>query len=77
MTTETRLRIDNILRKCATIYSNLGTKTPFDVGSKDVAKQKEKDLLEQIKDLDEEFYNTVTNSKYYAPKKEEVEEQKS
>mgnify|MGYP003655280769 FL=1 len=77
MTTETRVKIDNILKKCATIYSNLGTKTPSDVGSKDVAKQKEKDLLEQIKDLDEEFYNTVTNSNHYAPQEEEIEKQKS
>jgi len=74
MTTEVRSKIDDILKKCATIYSNLGTKTPSDVGSKDVAKQKEKDLLEQIKDLDEEFYNTVTNSKYDAPQEEEIEE---
>lgn len=72
MTTTVRSKIDIILKKCATIYSNLGTKTPFDVGSKEAAKQKEKDLLEQIKDLDEEFYNTVTNSNHYAPKEEEV-----
>ena len=76
MTTEVRSKIDDILKKCATIYSNLGTKTPSDVGSKDVAKQKEKDLLEQIKDLDEEFYNTVTNSKHYAPKTEEISQLK-
>ena len=74
MTTEVRSKIDDILKKCATIYSNLGTKTPSDVGSKDVAKQKEKDLLEQIKDLDEEFYNTVTNSQHDAPENEEIEE---
>ena len=73
MTTETRLEISIILKQCATIYSNLGTKTPFDVGSKEVAKQKEKDLLEQIKDLDEEFYNTVTNSNYNALKEEEIQ----
>lgn len=75
MTTEVRNKIDTILRQCATIYSNLGTKTPFDVGSKEAAKQKEKDLLEEIKHLDEEFYDTVTNSYYNAFKEEEVKQQ--
>ena len=72
MTQEVRGKIDNILQQCATIYSNLGTKTPFDLGTKQAAKQKENDLLEQIKTLDEEFYNTVTNSKHNAPKIETI-----
>lgn len=72
MTQEVRNKIDHVLQQCATIYSNLGTKTPFDLGTKQAARQKENDLLEQIKDLDEEFYNTVTNSKHYAPKIEEI-----
>ena len=72
MTQEIRSKIDSILQECATIYSNLGTKTPFDLGTKQAAKRKEDDLLEQIKTLDEEFYNIVTNSKHNAPKIEEV-----
>lgn len=72
MTQEVRGKIDHILQQCATIYSNLGTKTPFDLGTKQAARHKESDLLEQIKALDEEFYNTVTNSKHDAPKIEEI-----
>lgn len=72
MKQEVRDKIDYILQQCATIYSNLGTKTPFDLGTKQAARQKESDLLEQIKALDEEFYNTVTNSKHDAPKIEEI-----
>ena len=41
MTQEVRGKIDNILQQCATIYSNLGTKTPFDVGTKQAARHKE------------------------------------
>jgi len=49
--------IDAILARCATIFSNLGTKTDLDLGSKDAARAEERRLLDKIKDLDEEFYN--------------------
>ena len=70
MTQDVRIQIDTILKQCATIFSNLGTRTPFDVGCPEIAKQKEKDLLELIKPLDEEFYNTVTNFNSNASKEE-------
>lgn len=54
---EVRQEIDAILRKCATIFSNLGTKTSLDLGSRDAARTEERRLLDKIKDLDEEFYN--------------------
>lgn len=77
MTQEVRNKIDGILKQCATIFSNLGTKTPLDVGCDKLAKQKEVELLEQIKDLDEEFYNTVTNYHSHANEEEEGQEQES
>ena len=70
MTQDVRIQIDSILQQCATIFSNLGTRTPFDVRCPKIAKQREKDLLELIKPLDEEFYNTVTNFNSDASKEE-------
>lgn len=49
-------KIDVILIECATIFSNLGTGTPFDLKTKDKALQKESELLCKIKEIDEQFY---------------------
>ena len=51
-----RQKIDTILKECATIFSNLGTSTSHDLKSKEAARQKECELLQQIKKLDGEFY---------------------
>ena len=70
-----RQKIDNILSECATIFSNLGTNTPHDVKSKKAAKQKECELLGQIKELDEQFYRDKLSIEktYNADKKEKSE----
>tara|TARA_R110000744_G_scaffold123547_4_gene228818 strand:+ start:956 stop:1186 length:231 start_codon:yes stop_codon:yes gene_type:complete len=55
----TRAKIDKILKECVSIFANVGTKTPLDVGTVAKAKIKERKLLSQIKDLDMEFYKRV------------------
>lgn len=54
-----RDRIDQILQKCATLFSNLGTSTNFDVQNTITAKQTEKQWLKEIQLLDPEFYEKV------------------
>tara|TARA_R110000751_G_scaffold5071_7_gene23868 strand:+ start:1060 stop:1311 length:252 start_codon:yes stop_codon:yes gene_type:complete len=54
--------IDKVLRKCATIYSNLGTNTPFDVGTKEEAKRLEKEYLLEIEAIDPGMYNLLTRT---------------
>jgi len=39
--------------------ANLGTKTPHDVGSREKAKQLEKEWLQEIKDIDPEQYKML------------------
>jgi hypothetical protein len=55
-----KIEIDIILQICASLYSNLGTSTIFDVKEIHIAKQIEKEWLEKIKDLDLEFYQKVS-----------------
>jgi hypothetical protein len=71
----TRQKIDTILKECATIFSNLGTNTSHDLKSREAAKQKECELLEQIKKLDGEFYRDrlSTEKTYSANEKEKSE----
>ena len=38
------------------MFSNLGTKTPLDVGSRVNAKKEERKLLMKIRDLDGDFF---------------------
>lgn len=52
-------KIDAILRKCASLYSNLGMKTPLDVGTKQRANELEKEWLQEIKELDLETYKIL------------------
>ena len=51
-----REKIDKILHECSIMFSNLGTKTPLDVGSREKAKKEEKRLLMQIRSIDEDFF---------------------
>ena len=51
-----RDKIDKILHECSIMFSNLGTKTPLDVGSRLKAKKEERRLLMQIKGIDEDFF---------------------
>jgi len=54
-----RERIDIILQKCTTLFSNLGTSTNFDVQNTITAKQTEQQWLKEIQQLDPEFYQKV------------------
>jgi hypothetical protein len=51
-----RDKIDKILHECSIMFSNLGTKTPLDVGSRANAKKEERKLLMQIRDIDVDFF---------------------
>ena len=51
-----RDRIDKILHECSIMFSNLGTRTPLDVGNRVKAKKEERRLLMQIRDIDEDFF---------------------
>lgn len=42
--------------------ANLGTNTPHDVGSREKAKQLEKEWLQEIKDIDPEQYKILVPS---------------
>lgn len=57
---EIKIKIDDILQKCASLYSNLGTKTSLDVGSIEDANKLEEEWLESIKELDPDFHQKVT-----------------
>lgn len=54
---EVRRKIDKILHDTVIMYANLGTKTPLDVGSKKEAKRLEVEMIDRIKDIDEDFYH--------------------
>ena len=51
-----RDKIDKILHECSIMFSNLGTKTPLDVGSRVNAIKEERKLLMKIRDLDGDFF---------------------
>ena len=52
-------KIDKILKRCATIYTNLGTETPLDLKTKERAKKTEAKWLKEIKEIDPQFYEKV------------------
>lgn len=52
-------KIDDILQKCASLFSNLGTSTKLDVKDIQKAKQIEQQWLEKIKELDPDFHQKV------------------
>ena len=62
MATNKQKQIDDILHRCAILMANLGTKTPHDVGSREKAKQLEKEWLQEIKDIDPEQYKVLVPS---------------
>jgi len=51
-----REEIDALLKKCSTIFSNLGTGSNLDVGTKELADQRESELLHKIREIDEQFF---------------------
>lgn len=59
MENDKQQRIDNILHRCSILMSNLGMKTKDDVGSRDKAKQIEREWLQEIKDIDPEQYKML------------------
>lgn len=52
-------RVDKILKKCAVMMANIGTKTPLDVGDVRTAKQLEQQWLQEIKDIDPVAYKML------------------
>jgi hypothetical protein len=64
---DVKLKIDEILEKCAMLYSNLGTYTTFDVKDIRIAKQLERKWLDEIQELDLTLYEKLV------PKKEAEE----
>jgi hypothetical protein len=56
---DTKNKIDDILQKCASLFSNLGTSTELDVKDIKIAKQTEQQWLEKIKELDQDFHQKV------------------
>lgn len=57
-----RTRIDEILQKCATLFSNLGTSTNFDVQTPLRAKETERQWLKEIQELDPTLYEKLVPS---------------
>jgi hypothetical protein len=52
-------KVDNILKKCAELFANLGTGTELDVKSEEKAKQLEKEWLKEIQSMDEKLYERL------------------
>ena len=74
---QVRSKIDNILHECVVMFANVGMDTPLDVGSREEAKRLEKEKLDQIKEIDEQFYHDRLYIKRSEKDKEKIEEQKS
>ena len=74
---QVRSKIDNILHECVIMFANVGMDTPLDVGSREEAKRLEKEKLDQIKEIDEQFYHDRLYIKRSEEDKEKIEEQKS
>jgi hypothetical protein len=56
-----RSRIDRLLWLNATIQANLKMKTPLDVGSRESAQKLWLQLLIDIRNIDEEFYESLAS----------------
>lgn len=54
-----KIRIDEILQKCATLFSNVGTSTNFDVQTTLRAKETERQWLKEIQELDLILYERL------------------
>lgn len=56
---DVRDKVDKILEKCAMLFSNLGTYTTFDVKDIRIAKQQERQWLDEIQELDPILYERL------------------
>jgi len=56
---QVREKIDSILKNCASLFSNLGTCTTFDVGDIKTAKKLEQEWLNEIQELDPILYERL------------------
>lgn len=56
-----KLRIDELLFKNAQLWANLGTKTSLDAGSRENANKIWDRYAQEIKTLDEEFYDRIAS----------------
>jgi hypothetical protein len=65
---EVRERIDTILKNCANLFSNLGTYTTFDVQDIRIAKQLERQWLNEIQELDPTLFEKLVPRKEAAEK---------
>lgn len=60
---DTREKVDEILKNCAMLFSNLGTYTTFDVRDIRIAKQLERKWLDEIQELDPILYERLVPKK--------------
>lgn len=74
---EVRRKIDRILHDTVIMFANLGTNTPLDVGTKEEAKRLEVEMLDKIKDIDEDFYHDRLKIQRSEEKNETNQEQES
>lgn len=56
-------KVDEILKNCAMLFSNLGTYTTFDVRDIRIAKQLERKWLDEIQELDPILYERLVPKK--------------
>jgi len=54
-----KAKIDKVLHYCSTVFANVGTKTPLDVGSYEEAKRIEDEKLIEIKEISPIFYDII------------------
>jgi hypothetical protein len=60
---DVREKVDEILKNCAMLFSNLGTYTTFDVKDIRIAKQLERKWLDEIQELDPILYERLVPKK--------------
>jgi len=60
---DVREKVDEILKNCAMLFSNLGTYTTFDVRDIRIAKQLERKWLDEIQELDPTLYERLVPKK--------------
>jgi hypothetical protein len=59
--THSRNRIDRLLRLNAAVQANLGMRTPLDLGSRKSTQRLWLQLLIDIRNIDEEFYESLAS----------------
>lgn len=60
---DVKAKVDEILKNCAMLFSNLGTYTTFDVRDVRIAKQLERKWLDEIQELDPTLYERLVPKK--------------